>query len=323
MPSSSTRLMEYLGYMELFSSPDHIQSLRHIILDSLSRNRHPSRPASVQPETVPISSAGPTRTLRTRFRSSPYPPNGSPDNSSTDSTDSNSTSSRDNDSDLEAATQGPSADEPATVTQESVMVTQEPSDSENDGMEEAGKIPKPHGEVGGTDGGALYPPNGSPDDSFIDSTDSNSASGRDNDSDLEAATQGPSAGERATVTQEPSDSENYGMEEAEKIPKPRGEVGRPGGGGYHLERALGWPKAKFEQVTGFVRQQVLSIMDCAVPFTQQPEAELERVRAASVREFPWLSTYKDLWVIDDMVRSRLKYQRTAMRRMAVTAVAGP
>lgn len=37
--------------------------------------------------------------------------------------------------------------------------------------------------------------------------------------------------------------------EAEKIPKPAGEAGRPASGGYNLETALGWKEVTFNKIT--------------------------------------------------------------------------
>ncbi len=45
------------------------------------------------------------------------------------------------------------------------------------------------------------------------------------------------------------ESEDGDNNEERKIPKPRGEPGRPGSGGYRLEDKLGWNKATFEAIT--------------------------------------------------------------------------
>ena len=50
---------------------------------------------------------------------------------------------------------------------------------------------------------------------------------------------------------EDSDSVLTDLEEEpedEKIPKPPGEAGRPGSGGYNLKEVLGWTKADFDKV---------------------------------------------------------------------------
>lgn len=45
------------------------------------------------------------------------------------------------------------------------------------------------------------------------------------------------------------ESEDGDNNEERKIPKPCGEPGRPGSGGYRLEDKLGWNKATFEAIT--------------------------------------------------------------------------
>ncbi|KIK53053.1 hypothetical protein GYMLUDRAFT_250642 [Collybiopsis luxurians FD-317 M1] len=62
-------------------------------------------------------------------------------------------------------------------------------------------------------------------------------------------------------------------ERAGKIPKPTGEVARPGRGGYNLEGTLKWPKAQLDHVKGFIKKQHL----------------LQDIREQAVVKYPFLA----------------------------------
>ncbi|KAI6017357.1 hypothetical protein BKA83DRAFT_18549 [Pisolithus microcarpus] len=69
-----------------------------------------------------------------------------------------------------------------------------------------------------------------------------------------------------------------------KIPKPNGEVGRPGCGGYNLEDQLGWGKDGFKKLKA-----------------------LETVSKVAIAEFPDLDDFEDCWPVQDLVQLQLKY----------------
>ncbi|KAL0569252.1 hypothetical protein V5O48_012717 [Marasmius crinis-equi] len=94
-----------------------------------------------------------------------------------------------------------------------------------------------------------------------------------------------------------------------KIAKPEGEAGRPKRGGYNLEEKLGWEDKLLSQVKSFVKSQVLASLTCSLPFTSQPADKLEEIRSAAIERFPLLRQYEDCWVVDDLVRCNLKYQK--------------
>ncbi|KAJ3718804.1 hypothetical protein C8R42DRAFT_643866 [Lentinula raphanica] len=108
----------------------------------------------------------------------------------------------------------------------------------------------------------------------------------------------------------------FSEEDSAKIPKPEGEVGRPGRGGYNLRATLKWPYKRWKLVHGFIRTRVLATMDCSLPFSDQPLLKLQTMRDESLTKFPFLSNYEKLWVVDDLVRCRLKYEKTASKRKA-------
>ncbi|KAJ3804126.1 hypothetical protein F5876DRAFT_83729 [Lentinula aff. lateritia] len=67
-----------------------------------------------------------------------------------------------------------------------------------------------------------------------------------------------------------------------KIPKPPGEVGRPGRGGYNLRKILGWSRQDYDNLK-------------------------------TIAKFDFVARYDNNWVIDDFVRCQLKYQRTVTK----------
>ncbi|KAJ3745229.1 hypothetical protein EV361DRAFT_954500 [Lentinula raphanica] len=100
------------------------------------------------------------------------------------------------------------------------------------------------------------------------------------------------------------------------IPKPEGEVGRPGRGGYNLRTTLNWPYKRWKLVHGFIRNRVLATLDCSLPFSDQPLLKLQAIRDEALTKFTFLSDYEKLWVVDDLVRCRLKYEKSALKRKA-------
>ncbi|KAJ3720329.1 hypothetical protein C8R42DRAFT_722054 [Lentinula raphanica] len=117
-----------------------------------------------------------------------------------------------------------------------------------------------------------------------------------------------------------SDSETPGLSHPDSegrsggIPKPDGEAGRPGRGGYSLQATLKWSVKKWRSVQGFIRSRVLETLDCSLPLSNQPLLRVQAIRDQASTKFPFLNDYENLWVVDDMIRSRLKYEKTALKR---------
>ncbi|KAE9382285.1 hypothetical protein BT96DRAFT_1010960 [Gymnopus androsaceus JB14] len=84
-----------------------------------------------------------------------------------------------------------------------------------------------------------------------------------------------------------------------KIPKPAGEVGRPGRGGYNLEVALGWQKEKFTRVKNVIKQLVVGDLSCELSFSKQLLVKIQHIRDEAVKKLPMLEDYQDLWVIQE------------------------
>ncbi|KAF8882343.1 hypothetical protein CPB84DRAFT_1770996 [Gymnopilus junonius] len=91
------------------------------------------------------------------------------------------------------------------------------------------------------------------------------------------------------------------------IPKPEGEAGRPGRGGYNLEQTLGWPKKEYEHIKKFMKKLVEEHLEPSKNFSSQSLSSLANVRALASDRFPALRNYADHWPVMDFIRLELKY----------------
>ncbi|KAE9389266.1 hypothetical protein BT96DRAFT_1070804 [Gymnopus androsaceus JB14] len=98
------------------------------------------------------------------------------------------------------------------------------------------------------------------------------------------------------------------------IRKPKGEVNRPGRGGYNLDRVVNWTEEQSKEIKKYIKHAVVTKLDCTQSFTKQPRNSLLSIRQEAVLEFPWLANYADLWVVDDLVRCRLLLQQAALKK---------
>ncbi|KAK7438099.1 hypothetical protein VKT23_018265 [Stygiomarasmius scandens] len=110
------------------------------------------------------------------------------------------------------------------------------------------------------------------------------------------------------------------------IPKPDGENGRPGRGGYALKTVLGWDPKDYKKVQDFVRELVNTTLPKNVhtPFTSQPTTVLDPLRKQMIEKFPRLRQYEDNWVTDDFIRAALKSRQIQLknRKLRVQAAQG-
>ncbi|KAG2141210.1 uncharacterized protein EDB93DRAFT_1252668 [Suillus bovinus] len=95
--------------------------------------------------------------------------------------------------------------------------------------------------------------------------------------------------------------------EDSKIPKPVVEPGRPGCGGYTLYEALDWnPKAyaKFKKYMHHLIDDHLDMTKCA---SAQSPTLLQAVCNKALDKFPDLENYSNLWPVNDVIMTCLKY----------------
>ncbi|KAI5986291.1 hypothetical protein EDC04DRAFT_2999521 [Pisolithus marmoratus] len=80
----------------------------------------------------------------------------------------------------------------------------------------------------------------------------------------------------------------------DKIPKPSGEVGRPGRRGYNLEEQLGWGEDGFKRLKKFVNKAIKNHLDTTKCRSQQNRKALITVCDLATAEFPDLDGFANL-----------------------------
>ncbi|KAJ3873850.1 hypothetical protein F5051DRAFT_431848 [Lentinula edodes] len=105
------------------------------------------------------------------------------------------------------------------------------------------------------------------------------------------------------------------------IPKPPGEVGRPGRGGYSLFEVLSWPRKKYDKVKKFMNNLVEDHLNCDLPMSEQGAANVKKVRQLAVEKYIFLKEYSGLWAVDDFIRNHLKYQKAVLRKERLEKIA--
>ncbi|KAJ3847061.1 hypothetical protein EV368DRAFT_88183 [Lentinula lateritia] len=99
---------------------------------------------------------------------------------------------------------------------------------------------------------------------------------------LEAVTPGSEV-----VTPGSGDADEEELEDVDsalgKIPKPRGEVSRPGRGGYNLRVELKWSTDRFDKVKAYIDKLVQAHLDCTEPLTRQLASKVEETARETVR----------------------------------------
>ncbi|KAI6126694.1 hypothetical protein F5141DRAFT_1060410 [Pisolithus sp. B1] len=116
------------------------------------------------------------------------------------------------------------------------------------------------------------------------------------------------------------EDDSNGNRNGKKIPKPNGEVGRPGRGGYNLEDQLGWGKDGFKKLQRFVKKAVKKHLDTMKCRSLQDHKALETVNKMTVAQFPDLDDFEECWPVQDLVQLQLKYSsfKTRQQKQAMT-----
>ncbi|OAX32476.1 hypothetical protein K503DRAFT_654098, partial [Rhizopogon vinicolor AM-OR11-026] len=90
------------------------------------------------------------------------------------------------------------------------------------------------------------------------------------------------------------------------IPKPKGEVGRPGRGGYNLEKALHWDAKRFMKFKEHVHRSIEKHCDTSRSKIHQDCVALDSVQKEAISYFPELNDYEDCWPVGDIIQMQLK-----------------
>ncbi|KAI0763730.1 hypothetical protein BC629DRAFT_1651846 [Irpex lacteus] len=91
------------------------------------------------------------------------------------------------------------------------------------------------------------------------------------------------------------------------IPKPSGEAGRPGRGGYNLKDTLGWAANDYEDFKKKVDRLIHKHLDENKSFVKQRQIDIATVIEKAVESTPILMKYADHWPLTDLLKLRLKY----------------
>ncbi|KAF9072146.1 hypothetical protein BDP27DRAFT_1418288 [Rhodocollybia butyracea] len=137
---------------------------------------------------------------------------------------------------------------------------------------------------------------------------------------------GPSRDRQRSSTPVPSEAPREQTDESDsnidnKVPKPPGEVGRPGRGGYNLRVQLQWTDEKYDKIKAFINKLVNDKLDCTISITQQIATKLEAVQAQAISKYPLLDEYRDHWVLNDFIKNRLKVCKAALHKEELEKVA--
>ncbi|KAF9063340.1 hypothetical protein BDP27DRAFT_1426948 [Rhodocollybia butyracea] len=105
------------------------------------------------------------------------------------------------------------------------------------------------------------------------------------------------------------------------IRKPRGQVSRLARGGYNLDEAVGWTVEQSDELKKYIKHAVEAELDCTLPFTRQPRSSIISIRQAALFRFPWLMSYTNLWVVNDLVRRRLQLRQSELKKRSEALLA--
>ncbi|KAI5994380.1 hypothetical protein EDD15DRAFT_2107035, partial [Pisolithus albus] len=128
----------------------------------------------------------------------------------------------------------------------------------------------------------------------------------------------PSNSERSEGSPTPSESSLSSLESepgaSDKIPKPNGEAGRPGRGGYNLEEQLSWGEDGFKSLKRFVNKVIKKHLDTTKCRSRQDRKALNTVCELATAAFPDLDSFQNCWPVLDLIQMHLKYLSSRARQ---------
>ncbi|KAF8576192.1 hypothetical protein K439DRAFT_1278960, partial [Ramaria rubella] len=90
------------------------------------------------------------------------------------------------------------------------------------------------------------------------------------------------------------------------IPKPRGALGKPTGGGYPLVAILGWSLMDYKATQEYLQNLARTELDPTKSFKLQDPQMVEEICHKADEKFPILKKYIDHWATKDFVATFLK-----------------
>ncbi|KAL6307881.1 hypothetical protein BKA93DRAFT_822856 [Sparassis latifolia] len=116
------------------------------------------------------------------------------------------------------------------------------------------------------------------------------------------------AGTRQSIA---SDAHSPGADAAASepiIPKPDGQVGRPGRGGYTLSDELGrhgWDTAKYDKFLKDIGDLAVRYLELDKTISKQNQTMLDAVYAQAMKLYPQLAHYEKSWPVRDVLKTKL------------------
>ncbi|KAF8898281.1 hypothetical protein CPB84DRAFT_1650767, partial [Gymnopilus junonius] len=91
------------------------------------------------------------------------------------------------------------------------------------------------------------------------------------------------------------------------IPKPKGEAGRPGSGGYSLQEVLAWSEKTYETVVVSTRliMPKKKHLDLSKSYSKQDKKLVKEICEEVRKEYRILDDYKNYWPVHDMLKLHL------------------
>ncbi|KAF8963377.1 hypothetical protein BDZ97DRAFT_1919816 [Flammula alnicola] len=108
-----------------------------------------------------------------------------------------------------------------------------------------------------------------------------------------------------------------------KIPKPNGEPGRPGSGGYCLDSTLlntyNWSQERLDRLASDVRKEAKKKLDMTKSYRYQNAARMKEICEKMMEPdlYPELQGYDNCWPVRSFLKLALKYKSEATRRVTV------
>ncbi|KAG1818526.1 uncharacterized protein BJ212DRAFT_1479534 [Suillus subaureus] len=116
-----------------------------------------------------------------------------------------------------------------------------------------------------------------------------------------------SSGSLDSFSDSNSSTLSVSLSEDSKIPKPAGEPGHLGHGGYTLCEALDWNPKSYTKFKRSMHSLIDNHLDMTKCTSAQSPMLLEVMHGKVLNNFPDLDNYTNLWPVNNLIMTRLKY----------------
>ncbi|PPQ84074.1 hypothetical protein CVT24_002418 [Panaeolus cyanescens] len=100
------------------------------------------------------------------------------------------------------------------------------------------------------------------------------------------------------------------------IPKPAGEPGRPGSGGYNIKAVLEklGTQSRIDEFTACTKSRATLYLDDSLSYKNQDKVAINRVVSDVRQKFPELAMFADDWPVHDILKGHCKYRSSRVRQ---------